>query len=94
MTGDQTKFLTLKEEKAGSVSFGDNVSTSIVGKGIVSLDNGKTKTQNVLYVKGLKHNILSVSQMCDQGYNLIFHSKGCEIRKATSGRLVANVIRT
>jgi hypothetical protein len=28
--------------------------------------------------------------MCDQGYNLTFHSKGCEMRKATLGRLVAN----
>jgi hypothetical protein len=26
--------------------------------------------------------------MCDQGYNLTFHSKVCEIRKASSGRLV------
>jgi hypothetical protein len=84
----------LKEEKGGSVTFGDNASARIVGKGIVSLDNGKTKTHNVLYVEGLKHNILSVSQMCDQGYNLTFHSKGCEIRKAGSGRLVENAKET
>jgi hypothetical protein len=32
--------------------------------------------------------------MCDQGYNLTFHSKGCEIRKAGSGRLVANANKT
>jgi hypothetical protein len=57
VTGDQTKFLTLKEEKGGSVTFGDNASGRIVGKGIVSLDNGNTKTQNVLYVEGLKHKV-------------------------------------
>jgi len=28
--------------------------------------------------------------MCDQGYKLTFHSKGCEIRKVGSGRLVEN----
>jgi hypothetical protein len=32
--------------------------------------------------------------MYDQDYNLTFHSKVCEIRKACSGRLVANANRT
>jgi hypothetical protein len=44
MTGDQNKFLTLKEEKGDSVTFGDNASARTVGKVIVSLDNGKNKT--------------------------------------------------
>jgi hypothetical protein len=39
MTGDQNKFITLKEEKGSSVTFGDNASARIVGKGIVSIDN-------------------------------------------------------
>jgi hypothetical protein len=95
MIGDQTKFLTLKEEKGGIATFGDNASSMIVGKGNVSLDNGKKRIQNVFYVEELKNNILSVIQMCDQGYNLTFHFKGCEIiRKATSRRLVASANRT
>jgi hypothetical protein len=80
----------LTEEKGGSVTFGDKASIRIVGKGTVSLDNGKTKTQNVLYVEGLKNDILILIQMFDQVYNLTFHSKGCEIRKAASGILVEN----
>jgi hypothetical protein len=32
--------------------------------------------------------------MCDQGYNLTFHSKGCEIRISGSRILVANEKRT
>jgi hypothetical protein len=47
------------------VTFGGNGSARIVGKGIVSLDNGNTKTQNDVYVEELKHNLISVSQMCD-----------------------------
>ena len=84
----------MKKEKGDSVTFGDNGSTRIVGKGIVSLDNGNTNAWNVLYVEGLKNNLLSVIQICDQGYNLTFHSKGCEIRKETSGILVVNENRT
>jgi len=44
MIGDQNKFITLKEEKGGNVTFVDNAFATVVGKGIVSLDNGKTKT--------------------------------------------------
>ena len=55
-----------KGRKGGSFTFWDDAFARIVEKGTVSLDNGKTKTHNVLYVEGLKHNILSVSQMCDQ----------------------------
>jgi hypothetical protein len=43
MTRDHKKLRTLKEENGGNVTFGDNVSARIVGKGILSLDNGKTK---------------------------------------------------
>jgi hypothetical protein len=92
--GDQNKFLILKEEEGGNITFGHNSFARIVGKGIVSIYNGKTKTHNVLYVEGLKQNILSVSQMYDQGYNLTFHSKGCEIRKIGLGRLFENANRT
>ena len=42
----------------------------------------------------MKHNILSVSQMCDQGHKLNFHSEKCEIRKEGSGKLVARAART
>ena len=84
----------MKEEKGGRVTFGDYGSAMIVGKGTVSLDNGKTKIHNAMYVEGLKHNILSVGKIHDQSYNLTFHSKGCEIRKAASRRLVTNPNRT
>jgi hypothetical protein len=91
MTRHQNKFLTLKEEKGGSVTIGHNAYTRIVGKGSISLDNGKTKTQNVLYVEGLKDNLISVIQMCDQGYNLTFHSKGCVIKVTTSHFILKDV---
>ena len=39
----------------------------------------------------MKHNLLSVSQMCDQGHKFTFDSQKCEIRKEGSGKLVATV---
>jgi hypothetical protein len=57
------------------------MSAKILGKGIVSLGNNKTKEKDVLMVENIKLNLLSVSQTCDQGHILTFDSHKCEIRK-------------
>jgi hypothetical protein len=36
--------------------------------------NKNEKTENVLLVEDMKYNILSVSQMCDQGHKVTFDS--------------------
>jgi hypothetical protein len=65
MAGDKSKFLTVSEIKSGNVTFGNDAPGNIKGKGMVSLSNDKGKYQYVLFVEGLKHNLLSVSQVCD-----------------------------
>ena len=54
----------------------------------------KVKAGNVLYVDGLKHNLLSVSQMCDQGIEVIFRSNGCSVHDLDTGKTVIKGIRT
>jgi hypothetical protein len=73
--------------------FGNDNSTKIIGKGTIKLGSKDAMEKNVLLVENMKHNLLSVSQMCDQGHTLLFNSKKCEIRKEGSGRLVAKKIR-
>ena len=92
MIGDRRKFVSLRK-KEGNVSFGSG-SGRIAGKGIVTLINGKGKAQDALLVDGLKHNLLSVIQICDQGHKVVFSTKDCEIRNSTSGKLVAKGVRT
>ena len=81
MTGDKDKFLTLRKEKNRPVSFGNDNSSKIIREGTIWIGNKNEKAQNVLLVEYMKHNILSVSQMCDQGHKLTFDSEKCEIRK-------------
>ncbi|XP_073220690.1 uncharacterized protein [Cicer arietinum] len=38
-----------------------------------------TVFKDVLYVKGLKHNLLSISQLCDKGYQVYFTSHTCTL---------------
>jgi hypothetical protein len=94
MTGDEGKCITLTKKYKGKVTFGDNVSAKILGEGTVSLGNKKNKAENVLLVEILKHNLLSVSQACNQGHIPIFYSQKCEIRKEGSRKLVVIAPRT
>jgi hypothetical protein len=58
-------FMYISKGKIGNVTFGNDELDKIKGKGMVSLSNGKGKVQDVLLVYGMKHNFLSLSQMCD-----------------------------
>ncbi|VFQ81008.1 unnamed protein product [Cuscuta campestris] len=66
MTGDASKFRSLEYFKGGDVVFGDNNKRRIIGSGTVGRDNATT-VENVLLVEGLKHNLLSISQLCNRG---------------------------
>jgi hypothetical protein len=75
MTSDRDRFITLIKERDGSVSFGNDDSTKIIGKGTIRIGNKNTKEENVLLVEDMKHNLLSVSQMCDQGHKVTLDSQ-------------------
>ena len=79
MTDDPKQIIALKYNK-GKVTFGDNLSSRIIGKGTLVVNN-KIKAENVLLVENIKPNLLNVSQTCDQGHICIFDSEKCEIGK-------------
>jgi len=54
MTRYRTDFITLKKNQ-GSVTFGDNGISKIVGKGTLNIDNGREKVEKVLCVEKFKH---------------------------------------
>lgn len=64
MIGTKNTFQSL-QKKEGIVTFGNNHLTKILGKGLVSLGRKDASTKNVLLIENMKHNILSVIQMCD-----------------------------
>ena len=81
MTRYPNKSIRLRMDQKGKFTFGDNISSKIIGKGTISIRINKIKAKNVLLVENLKTNILSVSQTCDQGKICIFDSEKCEINK-------------
>ena len=71
--GERSMFLDLKTHEGGEVTFGG------IGKGKIS-GIGKIGIPflafigNILYVEGLKYNLLNISQFCDSGYIILFPS--------------------
>ena len=60
MTGDRSLFKVFEFKKDGNVIFSDGTKSQIKGKGTISLA-GQLDIVNVLYVEGLRVNLLSIS---------------------------------
>ena len=71
MTRDHSLFMVFESKKCGNVTFGDGSKSQIKGKGTISLP-GLPDITNVLYVEGLRVNLLSISQICDQDFMVLF----------------------
>ena len=78
MTGDRSLLASLNSKDGGFVTFGDNSKGKIIGIGNVGKESSPM-IENVLLVDGLKHNLLSISQLCDRGNKVIFDKDLCTI---------------
>ncbi|XP_063941537.1 uncharacterized protein LOC135149680 [Daucus carota subsp. sativus] len=86
MTEDST-LLSKFEERAGpSRTFGDDSKGFTLGYGIIS--KGNVIIDNVALVKGLKHNLLSISQLCDRGHQVWFSTEACVISDKKDNKVV------
>src|SRR5437762_2816341 len=77
---------------AQEIVFGDSGKGEVVGVGKIPISNDQS-ISNVLLVDSLSYNLLSVSQLCEIGYNCLLPNEGVQILKredssiAFSGRL-------
>ena len=60
MTGDKSLFKTLKEKISDYVTFGDGSHAQVLGKGTIEISR-LPLLKDVLYIKGLKANLLSIT---------------------------------
>jgi len=59
------------------VGFGGNQRGKIVGTRTIGNSSIFISINNVTYVDGLIHNLLSISQFCESGYKTIFNRDTC-----------------
>ena len=90
MTGDRSLFKVFEFKKGGNVTFGDGSKSQIKGKGIISLP-GLPDIANVLYVEGQRVNLLSISQICDQDFMVLFSTRKCLVMNEFGKKLISGV---
>jgi len=59
------------------MGFGGNQTGKIIGYGTIG--NSSISINNVWLVDGLKHNLLSISQFCDNCYDVLFVKNNCTV---------------
>ncbi|KAK2388640.1 putative mitochondrial protein [Trifolium repens] len=76
MTGEEKYLMNVRSYKASFVTFGDGAKGEIIGIGDL-INHGQPNLENVLLVKGLTANLISISQLCDQGMKVNFTKSEC-----------------
>ena len=93
MTGNPNMLNNVTYKEGGLVNFGDNSKGYVIGIGNVG--NSETPIiTNVLLVRNLKHNLLSISQLCDKGYKIKFEKDKCQIEDNNSVIIFEGIRKT
>ncbi|XP_016648293.1 PREDICTED: uncharacterized protein LOC107880714 [Prunus mume] len=81
MTGNKKLQIDINTNVAGKVQMPTGELVSIIGMGTLVLNTsiGTKYIREVMYLPGLKENLLSVGQMDEHGYHLAFGSSMCSI---------------
>nr|ABA95825.2 retrotransposon protein, putative, unclassified [Oryza sativa Japonica Group] len=92
MTGDKNWFSSLKKaSKTESIIFGDASTSVVLATGLVKV-NKKFELKNVALVEDLKYNLLSVSQIVDENFEVHFKKTGSKVFDSC-GDSVLNISR-
>lgn len=97
MTGVKEIFQNLDETVKLPVYLGDNkqVQAEVKGTILIRDKSGNEKfIHDVLYIRGLAHNLISVGQLVERGYFVSFHHDKCIISKENSDVPVMEVCMT
>lgn len=93
MSGNETIFSNLNTSKKSQVKLENGALVETKGKGTISIQtNTWTKYINdVLLVPSLEHNLLSVGQMMEDGYALLFSRDSLKIFDKKRRRIILKV---
>ena len=86
MTGYSTLLIEFVERADPRITFGDDNKGCTMGYDLISKEN--VIIEFVALVDGLKHNLLSISQLCDKGNEVRFTKEACIVSDKTTGNIL------
>ncbi|PKA58529.1 Retrovirus-related Pol polyprotein from transposon TNT 1-94 [Apostasia shenzhenica] len=89
MTYDKELFKELKSTESKKVRIGNGEYIAVKGKGTVAIAScsGTKLITDVLYVPDIDQNLLSVGQLIDKGFKVMFMEKTCVTEDATNQKI-------
>lgn len=78
MMANKWLFISILEYNVGRVTFGDGATTKNCGKGIIDCVR-MPNIENFWSVASLNANLISISQLCDEGYKVNFPKEACMV---------------
>lgn len=96
MIGRKKLFQHLGDLVVHKVRLGDNKELEVLGKGSVAVQvqgDQRKLIHGVKYVSNLAHNLLSVQQLIENVYQVVFYEKSCLIQDAKSGDVLVKVCK-
>jgi hypothetical protein len=89
MAGEKKMFTSYvkKKDSQDSIIFGDGNQGKVKGLGKIAISS-EHSISNVFLVESLGYNLLSVSQLCNMGYNCLFTNVDVSVFRRSDGSLV------
>jgi hypothetical protein len=92
MTREKKMFTScdMIENPTERIAFGGNGGGTVVGLGIIAISINHS-ISDVYLVESLDYNLLSVSQLCEMGYNCLFTNEGVTVFRRGDDSVAFNV---
>jgi hypothetical protein len=91
MTGERRMFTSFEKNECESdcITFGNNNQDQVLGFSKIAITTEHSISK--VLVELLDYNLLSVSQLCEMGYNCLFTDKGVTIFRRSDGSFAFKV---
>jgi transposase InsO family protein len=98
MTGNRELLSSIDSSISSNITLGNDYLVKVQGRGTVPIltkQNVKKDISNVYHVPDLKHNLLSVGQLIEKGYKVLFEGISCKIYdKKPSRKWISEIYMT